>query len=253
MKLIADIKKRLKSRDREFNLDVSLNINDDMTVIYGASGSGKTMTIQAIAGLTNPDSGFIRIDNDIFFDSDKAVNVPIRKRNIGFLFQDYALFPHLSVKDNISYPLRRFWQFTTDTHITRKVDAIMKAFEISHLASAYPSQLSGGQKQRVAIARAMIKKPNIMLLDEPFSALDITLRKKLRLELFEIRKKFDVPMVIITHDPADVEIFGNTVIKIENGRVIDIITRSGQINCGREDNSSNIADLGLWKMARAAG
>jgi molybdate transport system ATP-binding protein len=165
------------------------------------------------------------VGGETLFDDQQGVNLPARKRGVGYLFQDYALFPHCTVRENIGYPLKKGW-FALSPEDRQEVAEIMAAFEISHLSASYPAELSGGQRQRVALARAMIKKPSILLLDEPFSALDSMLRHRMRMELLEIRQRFDVPLVVITHDPADVEVFGDTLVIFANGRVEEVSSRT---------------------------
>ncbi|MFA7383143.1 MAG: ATP-binding cassette domain-containing protein [Desulfurivibrionaceae bacterium] len=225
MRLEVDIKKTLHSGERRFELAAAFSSRDDLTVIFGASGSGKSLTIQAIAGLVTPEQGRITVGGEALFDEQHGINLPARKRGVGYLFQDYALFPHLTVRENIGYPLKNGWHFSLFPEDRAEVAEIMASFEISHLAASYPAELSGGQKQRVALARAMIKKPAILLLDEPFSALDSMLRHRMRMELLEIRQRFGVPLVVITHDPADVEVFGDTLVVFANGKVEEISSR----------------------------
>jgi len=225
MRLEVDIRKTLQSGERRFELEAAFSSQDDLTVIFGASGSGKSLTIQAIAGLVTPEQGRIAVGGETLFDGQQGINLPARKRGVGYLFQDYALFPHLTVRENIGYPLKKSWPFNLSPDDRQEVAEIMAAFEISHLAGSYPAELSGGQKQRVALARALIKKPSILLLDEPFSALDSMLRHRMRMELLEIRQRFGVPLVVITHDPADVEVFGDTLVIFANGRVEEVSSR----------------------------
>ena len=228
MRLEVDIHKTLHSRDRSFVLEASFSSQDDLTVIFGASGSGKSLTIQAIAGLVRPDSGRIAVGGELLFDDSQGIDLPTRERKMGYLFQDYALFPHLSVQENIAYPLKKTWCFGLLPEQRQEVAEIMAAFEITHLAQSLPGELSGGQRQRVALARALIKKPSILLLDEPFSALDSMLRHRMRMELLEIRQRFAVPLVVITHDPADVEVFADTLVVFENGGVKEVSRRRQQ-------------------------
>lgn len=228
MRLEVDIRKTLHSGQRSFVLEAVFSSRDDLTVIFGASGSGKSLTIQSIAGLVRPDSGRIVVGKDVLFDDSQGTNLPTRERKIGYLFQDYALFPHLSVRENIAYPLKKTWYLGLLPGQHQEVVEIMDSFEITHLADSLPAELSGGQRQRVALARALIKKPAILLLDEPFSALDSLLRQRMRMELLEIRRKFSVPLVVITHDPADVEVFGDTLVVFENGGVKEVSRRRQQ-------------------------
>jgi molybdate transport system ATP-binding protein len=225
MRLEVDIRKTLYSGERLFALEAAFSSQDDLTVIFGASGSGKSLTIQAIAGLVTPEQGRIAVGGEVLFDSPQGINLPARKRGVGYLFQDYALFPHLTVRENIGYPLQKGWPFKLLPDDRQEVAEIMDSFEITHLAESYPAELSGGQRQRVALARALIKKPAILLLDEPFSALDSMLRHRMRMELLEIRQRFGVPLVVITHDPADVEVFADTLVIFANGRVEEVCGR----------------------------
>lgn len=235
MRLEVDIRKTFVAGNRRFELDAAFSSPDDLTVIFGASGAGKSLTIQAIAGLVTPEQGRIAVEGKILFSKTQGINLPARKRGMGYLFQNYALFPHLRVQENIAYPLKSLWPFrAVDTQA--EVARIMAAFEISHLAESYPGELSGGQKQRVALARALIRKPSILLLDEPFSALDSMLRQRMRIELLEIRQRFAVPLVIITHDPADVEVFADTLVVFANGRVAEVSGRKKQAAPAEADN-----------------
>ena len=235
MKLSVDIGKTLRSREREFHLRAAFSSSDDLTVIFGASGSGKSLTIQAIAGLVTPERGRITVEDRVLFDQEQGVNLPARHRQVGYLFQDYALFPHLTVRENIAYPMKKSWQWGIPPRLDQRVTEIMEAFEIVSLAKNHPHELSGGQKQRVALARTMIKRPSLLLLDEPFSAMDAMLRQRMRLELLEIRKRFAVPLVLITHDPADVEVFGDTLVVFANGRVEEVNGRRNP--AAAEENS----------------
>jgi molybdate transport system ATP-binding protein len=225
MKLSVDIHKTLRSREREFHLHATFAAADDLTVIFGPSGSGKSLTIQAIAGLVSPDHGRIQVGNELLFDTGAGIDLPARSRKVGYLFQDYALFPHLTVRENIAYSLKKPWQWGLPAAIREEVEAMMESFEIAQLAGNHPHELSGGQKQRIAMARALIRRPSLLLLDEPFSALDATLRQRMRFELLELRKRFDVPLVVITHDPADVEVFGDTLVVFDHGRVTEVSRR----------------------------
>ncbi|MBU0665621.1 MAG: ATP-binding cassette domain-containing protein [Proteobacteria bacterium] len=239
MRLEVDICKTLRSGGRSFVLEATFASRDDLTVIFGPSGSGKSLAVQSIAGLVRPDSGRIVVGGELLFDDSQGTNLPTRERNMGYLFQDYALFPHLTVRENIAYPLKKTWYFGLLPGQRQEVEEIMAAFEISHLAESLPSELSGGQRQRVALARALIKKPSILLLDEPFSALDSMLRHRMRMELLEIRQKFAVPLVVITHDPADVEVFGDTLVVFENGGVKEVSRRTHQ---------PETADANIWRQ-----
>jgi molybdate transport system ATP-binding protein len=217
MHLSIAIEKLLRADRREFRLDVRFDSDADVTVLFGASGAGKTLTLHAIAGLLRPDRGEIRIGERVLFNSTRRVDLPTRRREIGFVFQDYALFPHLTVLENVAFARRRSWLKIRTAD--KESSQLMAEFELADVADAYPAQLSGGQRQRVALARALAARPQLLLLDEPFAALDAPLRSRLRAELLTLRTRFGVPMVIITHDPEDVAALGGKVIHLANGHV----------------------------------
>ncbi|OQX07814.1 MAG: hypothetical protein BWK76_24385 [Desulfobulbaceae bacterium A2] len=234
MTLTLAISKSVGDAQRRFTLEVAFQSRDALTVIFGPSGSGKTMSIQAVAGLLRPDRGCIRLHGRLLFDSDAGVNLPVRRRRVGYLFQQHALFPHLTVAENVGYPLKPFWRSSLTPETQGQVADIMQICEIDGLAASLPRDLSGGQQQRVALARALVQRPEILLLDEPFSALDTGLRSRMREELLAVRHRFGVPLVMITHDPADVEVFGDTLIHIEGGRVQELRSRAQKtaaVNC----------------------
>ena len=219
MLIRVDIEKTLTSRGSRFVLKAAFSSPEGFVVIFGPSGAGKTLTLQSIAGLLTPDSGIIVLKDNVLFDSKNGINIHPRHRNIGYVFQDYALFPHLSVFENVGFGLRKRWpQPLSRTH-RLKVEEFLEIFEISHLAKSFPFDLSGGQRQRVALARALIRNPDLLLLDEPFSALDTLLREKLRTELLAIQTRFKVPVIMITHDPEDIRAFAETLVTYETGRV----------------------------------
>jgi molybdate transport system ATP-binding protein len=216
MPIDVHIEKVLHDKHRRFNLCVEFNTTDDFLVLFGHSGAGKSLTLQSIAGLIQPDRGHVRVNGKILFDSELHINMPAHQRKVGYLPQHYALFPHLNVLENISFGLTN-WQWRISPAQRTAITEIMEIFEIHHLAKSLPKDLSGGQQQRVALARALVCQPNLLLLDEPFAALNPLLRGKMRAELLRIQLHFQLPMVIITHDQADVETFGNTVIVLKNG------------------------------------
>lgn len=201
-----------------FHLDVSIAAQEHCLSFFGHSGSGKTLTMQAVAGLFAPDKGCIKIAGRTVFDSEASICVPARKRRLGYLFQDYALFPHLTVRKNIAFGLEcaGALEFPGEKR-KRRVDEMMESFEIAHLADQRPGLISGGQKQRVALARALAPRPDILLLDEPFSALDPLMRERMRSQCKELLARFNTPTIIITHDPADVAVFAESAILFDNG------------------------------------
>jgi molybdate transport system ATP-binding protein len=216
------VEKIMESRARHFELDAAFSSQEQCIVLFGPSGSGKTLTLQSIAGLVSPDAGKIALNGRVLFDSQNGVNVPSRQRRIGYLFQDYALFPHLTVLENVGFGLKKNWHCRLSPEDRRQVIDFLELFEIPQLAHSFPADISGGQKQRVALARALIRKPELLLLDEPFAALDTLLRVKLREELVKIQGTFDIPVVMVTHDPEDIRAFAETLVIYEIGGVREI-------------------------------
>ena len=222
MLIQVDVEKELVSRGRSFRLKVAFSSEEQFVVLFGPSGSGKTLTIQSVAGLVTPDAGRIALNCRVLFDSKSGINIPSRSRGVGFLFQDYALFPHLNVAENVGFAMKKSFQWRLSKQDRRRVEELLAIFEIPHLAESFPFDLSGGQKQRVALARALIRNPDILLLDEPFSALDTLLRVKLRKELSLIQARFNIPVIMITHDPEDIKAFAETLVTYESGRVCSV-------------------------------
>lgn len=212
-------RREITNAERRFELDVTFASSSRRVALYGPSGSGKSLTLRAIAGLLTPDAGRIVVNRHTLFDATLGVNLPPQMREVGYLFQDYALFPHLTVAQNVAFGirsgLRNPSRRTTDPQAARWLET----FELDTIANSLPSQISGGQKQRVALARALAAKPDILLLDEPFSALDPPLRVRMRQELAALQARLDLQMLIITHDPADVEALGEHVLEMRDGRI----------------------------------
>jgi len=252
MRIEVDIRKTLRSNGRDFALDVKFACDDDLGVVFGPSGAGKSLTLRAIAGLEKPDYGRIVVGDKVLFDSMAGINVRASERAIGYLFQDYALFPHLNVEENIGFGVKRWWQRKLPVDAARRVAELLDLFELRGLNKAYPAQLSGGQRQRVALARALIRRPDLLLLDEPFAALDPLLRGRMRAELVAIRAMFKVPMLAITHDPEDVSVLAETVVVVNQGRVeklVDVKSAPYRDGEGRV-NEGSIREL-LTGMDRA--
>jgi molybdate transport system ATP-binding protein len=221
MRIAVDIQKTYCCGGREFRLDATFAVTGNRAVLFGPSGSGKTLTLRALAGLLRPDAGAISVDGHIFYDAAKGVFVPPRERRIGYVFQDYALFPHLTVRQNVAFGLSSLWG-RISRQAAGRVEDMLELFAIQGLADLRPARISGGQRQRVALARALVCEPAALLLDEPFSALDIPLRQKVRAELAGILSRLDIPLVMVTHDPADVAFFGGDVVRYGEGRVLDM-------------------------------
>ncbi|MGK7396573.1 MAG: sulfate/molybdate ABC transporter ATP-binding protein [Candidatus Cyclobacteriaceae bacterium M3_2C_046] len=181
--------------------------------IMGKSGSGKTSLIKMIAGLMKPDKGKVEVDQEVWFDDAQKINLPPQKRNVGFLFQDYALFPNMSVKQNLSFALNK----GSDPAIIPK---LLDMFEMTSLQKSYPNMLSGGQKQRVALARAMVRKPKLLLLDEPFSALDEPMRMKLQDDLKILHQEFQTTTLLVSHNSVEVAKLAEQVMQLNQGKII---------------------------------
>jgi molybdate transport system ATP-binding protein len=179
--------------------------------------------MQCIAGLVKPDAGRIQIGENVLFDSAASIDLRPQLRNVGFVFQDYALFPHLTVEKNIAFGLEKSVTGNGGSDATDRVQEFLTLFELDSLARSYPRNLSGGQRQRVALARALIRHPDLLLLDEPLSALDPLLRGRVRRELADMQLRFKVPMLVITHDPADVEAFAENLVVLDHGHVTRVL------------------------------
>jgi molybdate transport system ATP-binding protein len=219
MKILVDIKKQLGTGRRVFNLEVSFTSDQDVVVLFGPSGAGKSLTLQAMAGLMTPDVGRIVVGERVLFDSSRHITIPARHRDIGYVFQDYALFPHLTVAKNVAFGLQRTWPWRLAQPDWWRLEEVLDALELAPLRDSLPRDLSGGQRQRVALARALIRRPKLLLLDEPFSALDAPLRNRTRQELLRLQERFNLPVVLITHDPEDVAALAQTVVVYDSGRV----------------------------------
>lgn len=217
MSVDVDIRLALGDSNRRFDLDVAFASSHRRIVLYGPSGAGKSVTLRAIAGLLRPDAGHVRVDGRTLFDAD--TDVPSRERGVAYVFQDYALFPHLTVAQNVGFALARGWTNPRRHAKNERVARWLEAFELDTVADHYPAHVSGGQRQRTALARALIAEPRIVLLDEPFSALDPALRGRMRDELRALQTRLDLQLMVITHDPADVEALEGHTIEIRDGRV----------------------------------
>jgi molybdate transport system ATP-binding protein len=205
----------IRARLADFTLDVAWTAGDGVSVLFGPSGSGKTLTLQCLAGLVRPDAGRIVVDGRVLFDGAAGVDVAPQARRVGYVFQGYALFPHLSVRANLAFGLRE----RPRAERARRIAEVIELLGLAGLEDRYPRKLSGGQKQRVALGRALAIEPTFVLLDEPLSALDLPLRRALRDELHAILKDWRVPAVLVTHDFPEAYQLGDRVIVYEAGRV----------------------------------
>jgi molybdate transport system ATP-binding protein len=200
-----------------FTLDMELNAENEVLALLGASGCGKSMTLKCISGIVTPDEGRIVVNGKVLFDSEKKINLPPQERHVGLLFQNYALFPNMTVEQNIMTGMNGF-----DMSRAEKREAcrdMMKKFYLDGLEKHRPSQLSGGQQQRVALARIMVSKPSILMLDEPFSALDSFLRWELEQELMRVLEDFEGTSIIVSHNRDEVYRISDHIAVISDGRV----------------------------------
>ncbi len=214
------VRKTMGSDQRRFELDVQFQSGSERVVLLGPSGAGKSLTLKAIAGLLRPDAGHVRVAGATLFDAGSRTDVPTQQRRMGYVFQDYALFPHLSVRQNIGFSLHHGWHNPGRHARHALVEQWLHTMQLEALAQQMPAQLSGGQRQRVALARALVAQPRALLLDEPFSALDPELRSTLRNELLALQQRLHFSVLLITHDAEDARVLGEQVFRLEAGRVM---------------------------------
>ena len=212
--------KTLQQDSRRFELAVRCRSDARRLVLFGPSGAGKTLTLKMIAGLLQPDSGHVRVAGTTVYDSARGIDLTPQARQLAYVFQDYALFPHLTVRQNVAFALRTGWRNPQRQETDDAVERWLRSFSLLPLAQHYPRQLSGGQKQRTALARALVVGPRALLLDEPFAALDRSLRQHLRDELATLQAELDIPMLLITHDDEDIARMADEVMTIAEGRVV---------------------------------
>lgn len=208
------LRARLQAGPRCFTLDVSHRCANDRLVIVGPSGSGKSLLLQAIAGLVRPEAGHIRLGGRTLLDTVTGIDLPTRERRLGVVFQDYALFPHLDVRQNVGFGLAKGGMNPHRSHRDARVEDWLQRLGLAVQAHQYPHQLSGGQKQRTALARALVGTPDALLLDEPFAALDPGLRQELRQELDGLQRRLEIPLLLVTHDPEDAEALGANTLQL---------------------------------------
>jgi len=220
LELIAEIRKRFDSR---FSVEAALYLRGDapIGILFGPSGAGKTTVLRCIAGLETMKDG------RIVFDGQAWTNIPPQQRPVGYVFQEYALFPHLDVESNIAYGLKRL----TSAERSKRIDDIVSTLQIQDLRRQRPAELSGGQQQRVALARALVREPKLLLLDEPFAALDIGTRDHVRTEVSRLLRSLRIPTIVVTHDWVDALALGDQMFVMSRGRVLqtgspqDVLTR----------------------------
>jgi len=208
------VKKRLFGVDGEMELAVDFTVSEgEFITLFGKSGAGKTTMLRMLCGLEAPDEGVITVGNDIWFDSAKRINLPPQRRQAGFVFQNYALFPNMTVRRNLTFALDK-------SHDPATVGTLLKTVGLEALAERYPDTLSGGQKQRVALIRALVRRPKILLLDEPLSALDLQMRLKLQDELLRMHRSFGLTTLLVSHDLSEIFKLSDRVVMLEHGGIV---------------------------------
>ncbi|MBT8280598.1 MAG: ABC transporter ATP-binding protein [Muriicola sp.] len=212
----AQIHKKLSAAGGEFSLNAELNIpKGSLLTVYGPSGSGKTSLLRSLAGLLTPDKGFISFQDKTWYNSEKKINLPPQKRNIGYVFQDYALFPNMSVKENLEFASNK-----KDPENT--VDELLSAMHLLELENRKPDTLSGGQKQRVALARALAQKPDVLLLDEPLAALDTSMRISLQEYILKAHKNQGLTTIMVSHDVTEIIKLSDMTIILDEGHISQV-------------------------------
>ncbi|MDE2695727.1 MAG: ABC transporter ATP-binding protein [Chloroflexota bacterium] len=222
------------ARVGDFRLDVDFEARNELVVLYGRSGSGKSLTLRAIAGLVQPDTGRIEIGDRTVFDASSRIELPPQERRVGYVIQELALFPHLGARDNVLIGLER------DADAPDRYETLRSLLSIEGLDDRRPHQLSGGQQQRVALARALVRRSEVLLLDEPFSALDEALRSDLRAELLRLRRELELPIVFVTHDLREAHLLADRIVVIDGGRVLQFAPRDEVF---RRPSSRRVAEL----------
>jgi molybdate transport system ATP-binding protein len=213
--LKAKIKKTFATgKLRRFGIDVEFAAPAGVTVIFGPSGSGKTTILQCLAGLLPPDEGLISIAGDTIFDSSRSLDLPPQRRRVGYVFQDLALFPHMTAAENIAFGIR-----VNESRREEMVHDALERFSIAHVAAHRPGEISGGERQRVALARALVIQPRILLLDEPFSALDDALKLEIIADLKQWLEQHQIPVLFVTHDRSEATALGNRMLVLNEGKL----------------------------------
>lgn len=206
------VRKRLVGSEGPFDLDVDFAIPDGcLAVLYGVSGAGKTTLLRMVAGLETPDGGRIEVDGQTWFDASRGICLRPQQRSIGLVFQNYALFPSMTVRRNLEY--------AAGSRKDPRVDMLLDMVELKELQYRYPDEMSGGQQQRVALARALIRRPKILLLDEPLSALDSAMREKLQSEILRLHRELGLTTILVSHDRSEIRRLADRVVAIERGRI----------------------------------
>jgi molybdate transport system ATP-binding protein len=228
-----DIRKKLFSARGEFMLDVQLQVGQgEFVTLFGESGAGKTTLLRCLAGLAQPDDGSIRVQGETWFG--RGAVLPPQRRRAGYMFQDYALFPNMSVRGNLEFALRKGAS-------RRRVDELLELMALGELQHRKPAMLSGGQQQRVALARALASEPRLLLLDEPFSALDHDTRLRLQDEVLRLQRHYGLTTIMVSHDVGEVYRLSQRVLLLEHGRLVQQGSPSDVFGAGQAGGKFSFA------------
>ena len=253
--LNAVVRKTFAPREKGFSLDVDFTAIPGFTVLFGPSGSGKTTLLDCVAGLATPEAGRITIRERVLFDATGQINVPVAKRGLGYVFQDLALFPHLTVEQNAQYGLAQL----SRTARQERTIAMLRNFHIDHLSERRPSEVSGGERQRVALARVLVTDPGVLLLDEPLAALDAPSKAKIIDDLRRWNDAHRIPILYVTHSREEVIALGEGVLVMENGRIIaqgtphQVLSAPLQETVAQLAGFENIFDATVWLVHEDRG
>ena len=235
--LHAAVRKRFGAAESDFALDVAFDATAGFTILFGASGAGKTTLLDCVAGLAQPDAGRVAVGGRALFDSSQRVNVPVAQRRVGYVFQDLALFPHMSVEQNVLYGLKPL----TDGERKKRVCVMLRSFRVDHLAHRSAREISGGERQRVALARTLVTDPAVLLLDEPLAALDAPTKAKIIDDLRAWNEAHRIPILYVTHSREEVFALGEGVIVLDAGRIVAQGTPHEVMTAPRQETVAQLA------------
>jgi molybdate transport system ATP-binding protein len=253
--LAASVGKTLASTERDFSLEVEFSAGPGFTILFGPSGAGKTTVLDCVAGLATPDLGRIAVGERVLFDANSRVNLPVAKRGVGYVLQDLALFPHLTVEQNVEYGLARLAR----ANRKRRAAEMLQELHIDHLRGRRPAEISGGERQRVALARSLVTDPCVLLLDEPLAALDVATKAKILDDLRRWNQAHGIPILYVTHSREEVMALGERVIVLEEGQIVaqgtphEVLRAPLQETVAQLAGFENIFDATVWLVHEDRG